>query len=110
MDDFGFGFSKSSKMVVWRTSHRAEGIIHLASSVSFMLAACCCISLLLTSMSPLVLARDAAQRAVANALAAYFIVSGFSWLFGALPVPMAGYGLSFTAGWMIGAVALLMRS
>nr|WP_314543613.1 hypothetical protein [uncultured Massilia sp.] len=86
-----------------------EGILDLAASVSPMLALACGLCLLLTCLSPLALARDVDRRPVAAALAAYFVVSGFAWLFGAFPVPLAGYGLSFILGWMVGATALLMK-
>jgi hypothetical protein len=86
-----------------------EGILHLAAGVSPVLALGCGLCLLLACLSPLVLLRDADRRPVAAALAAYFLVSGFAWLFGAFPVPLAGYGLSFILGWMAGATALLMQ-
>lgn len=86
-----------------------EGILHLAASVSPMLALGCGLSLLLACLSPLALAGDVDRRPAAAALAAYFVVSGFAWLFGAFPVPLAGYGLSFIVGWMVGATALVMK-
>lgn len=86
-----------------------EGILHLAASVSPMLALGCGLSLLLACLSPLMFAGDVDRRPVAAALAVYFVVSGFAWLFGAFPVPLAGYGLSFVLGWMVGATALVMK-
>lgn len=86
-----------------------EGILHLAASVSPMLALGCGLSLLLACLSPLALAGDVDRRPAAAALGAYFLVSGFAWLLGAFPVPLAGYGLSFVLGWMVGATALVMK-
>ncbi|MYM67021.1 hypothetical protein GTP45_09290 [Pseudoduganella sp. FT55W] len=86
-----------------------EGIFHLAAEVSPMLAFCGGLCLLLTALSPLALANDLNRRPVAAGLTAYFLVSGFAWLFGAFPVPLAGYGISFILGWLIGATALLMK-
>lgn len=86
-----------------------EGILHLAAEVSPMLALCSAICLLLTALSPLILASDVNKRPAAAGLAAYFLVSGFAWLYGAFPVPLAGYGISFILGWLIGATALLME-
>lgn len=85
-----------------------EGIFQLAGEVSLLLAAGGGICLLLTALSPLLLASDVNRRPAALGLAAYFLVSGFAWLYGAFPVPLAGYGISFILGWLIGATALLM--
>lgn len=85
-----------------------EGILQLAGEVSPLLAFCGGMCLLLTALSPLLLASDVERRPAALGLAAYFLVSGFAWLFGAFPVPLAGYGISFVLGWLIGATALLM--
>ncbi|MYM73822.1 hypothetical protein GTP56_16650 [Duganella sp. FT134W] len=86
-----------------------EGIFHLAAEVSPILAFCGGACLLLTSLSPLVLANDVNKRPAAAGLAAYFLVSGFAYLYGAFPVPLAGYGISFILGWLIGATALVMK-
>ncbi len=86
-----------------------EGIFHLAAEVSPILALCGGLCLLLTSLSPLVLADDMSKRPAAAGLAAYFLVSGFAWMYGAFPVPLAGYGISFILGWLIGATALVMK-
>jgi hypothetical protein len=87
-----------------------EGILHLAWTVSPPLALAGGICLLLTALSPLIVATDAQKRPAAVALAAYFVVSSAAWLFGAFPVPLAGYGLSFMLGWGFGAAALLAYS
>jgi len=86
-----------------------EKILDLAWSVSPALALFCGVSLLLTSLSPLILAGDTERRPGAVALSAYFVVSGVAWLFGFFPVPLAGYGLGFVLGWMFGAAALVAR-
>lgn len=85
-----------------------EGILHLAWAVSPPLAVAAGACLLLTALSPLLLAGDAGRRPAAVALAVYFAVSGAAWLFGAFPVPLAGYGLSFVIGWGIGGAGLLI--
>jgi len=86
-----------------------EGIFHLAAEVSPILAFCGGICLLLTALSPLALTNDVNKRPAAIGLAAYFLVSGFACLYGAFPVPLAGYGISFILGWLIGATFLVMR-
>ncbi|MEV4779957.1 hypothetical protein [Burkholderia sp. LMU1-1-1.1] len=86
-----------------------EGIFHLAAEVSPMLPFFGGTCLLLTSLSPLAFANDVDKRPAAAGLAAYFLVSGFAWLYGAFPVPLAGYGISFILGWLIGATALVMK-
>ncbi|NYE61197.1 hypothetical protein FHW58_002349 [Duganella sp. 1224] len=86
-----------------------EGIFQLAADVSPLLALGGGLCLLLTSLSPLAVANDVNQRPAAVALSAYFLVSGFAWLYGAFPVPLAGYGISFILGWLIGATTLLIQ-
>lgn len=86
-----------------------EGVFHLAAEVSPILALCGWACLLLTSLSPLVLANDVNKRPAAVGLAAYFLVCGFACLYGAFPVPLAGYGISFILGWLVGATALVMK-
>jgi hypothetical protein len=44
------------------------------------------------------------------ALAAYLAVTAAAFLFGAYPVPLAGYGLSFVIGWWLGIAVLSGRS
>lgn len=85
-----------------------EGILALAWQVSPLLAVAGGVCLLLTALSPLLLASDAGRRPAAVALTAYFLVSGAAWLAGAFPVPLAGHGLSFVIGWGIGSAALLV--
>lgn len=85
-----------------------EGIFQLAWTVSPLFAVAAGASLLLTALSPLVLAADAGRRPQAVALSTYFLVSSLAWCWGAFPVPLLGYGISYVIGWSIGGAALLM--
>jgi hypothetical protein len=82
-----------------------EGIVFLAWSQSPALAIALAMALTATALSPL-LAWRTPQRWPAVALAAYFTTTAAAFLFGAYPVPLAGYGLSFVLGWWLAAGVL----
>lgn len=84
-----------------------EGIFTLAASQSFILAIAMAISLAAAVFSPLAI-RSAGrpERFARLALAAYFAATALAPMFGAYPVPLAGYGLSFVVGWWLGVAAL----
>jgi len=86
-----------------------EGIFGLAFGQSQVLGIGMAASLALTCLSPLLLRRSADLRWKAVALAAYFSVTALAPLLGAYPVPLAGYGLSFVVGWVLGYAALATR-
>lgn len=86
-----------------------EGIFTLAAGQSQVLGIALPIALGLACLSPLLLLRSAELRWKALALAAYFVATALAPLFGAYPVPLGGYGLSFVAGWVLGFAALATR-
>ncbi|WP_298328111.1 hypothetical protein [Asticcacaulis sp.] len=87
-----------------------EGVMHLAAAQSPLLAAGLMAALTLTALSPLWLWPDESQRPQAVALSLYFALSAVAWLYGAYPVPLAGYGLSFVLGWWLGVAGLFAKS
>lgn len=86
-----------------------EGIFWLAWSQSPLLAIAMGAALAASALSPLLLWQDRETRWAAAALASYSGLSALAFIFGAYPVPLAGYGLSFVVGWMIGVSVLLGR-
>lgn len=87
-----------------------EGVIHMAAAQSPLLAAALMAALALTALSPLWLWPNESRRPQALALSLYFALSAVAWLYGAYPVPLAGYGLSFVLGWWLGLAGLFARS
>lgn len=87
-----------------------EGVIHMAAAQSPLLAAALMAALALTALSPLWLWPDESRRPEAFALSLYFALSAGAWLYGAYPVPLAGYGLSFVLGWWLGVAGLFAKS
>lgn len=83
-----------------------EGIFLLAWDQSPMLSVAMAIALAAAALSPLLLWPIATLRWKAAALSAYLAISALACLFGAYPVPLAGYGLSFVIGWWLGIAAL----
>lgn len=87
-----------------------EGIFTLAWSQSPPLAIAMGASLALAALSPLIVwSADPPGLAAPLALAIYLCATGAAFLFGAYPVPLAGYGLSFVIGWWLGIAALCVR-
>lgn len=84
-----------------------ESIFGLGWSQSPGLAIVMGASLGIAALSPL-LVRPAlpARTGIPLALAAYLSATALAPLFGAYPVPLAGYGLSFVIGWWLGFAAL----
>lgn len=84
-----------------------EGIFGLAWAQSPLLGLAMGLSLAVAAISPLCiwLARPSGMIGPL-ALTAYFIPTALAPLFGAYPVPFAGYGVSFVAGWVLGAASL----
>ncbi|ADU12463.1 hypothetical protein [Asticcacaulis excentricus] len=87
-----------------------EGAIHMAAAQSPLLTAALSGALALTALSPLWLWPDESRRPQAIALSLYFALSAVAWLYGAYPVPLAGYGLGFVLGWWLGVAGLFARS
>jgi hypothetical protein len=86
-----------------------EGIFSLAFEQSQVLGIGMAVSLALACLSPLLLWGSSDLRWKGVALAGYFAVTALAPLLGAYPVPLAGYGLSFVAGWVLGFAALATR-
>lgn len=84
-----------------------EGMAALGWSISPLLGVLMTAALALCALSPLWLITQASQRTAALSLSAYFLLSGFAWLYGAYPMPLAGYGVSFVIGWWLGVAPLL---
>lgn len=84
-----------------------EGILAMAWTQSPLLGLAMGISLGVAALSPLShsLARPS-DMTTPLALAAYFVATAVAPLFGAYPVPLAGYGVSFVVGWVLGAAAI----
>lgn len=82
-----------------------EGIVGLGWELSPVLAIAMVASLAAASLSPLLvwLAHPLGITTPA-ALAAYFAATALAPAFGAYPVPLAGYGLSFVIGWWLGMI------
>lgn len=83
-----------------------EGILFLAWDQSPLLSIAMAAGLGSTALSPLLLWPVADLRWKALALAGYFAATALACLFGAYPVPLAGYGLSFVVAWWLGIAAL----
>lgn len=86
-----------------------EGILQLAFDQSQVLGIAMAAALGVSVLSPLLLVRSADLRWKALALSGYFAATSLAPLFGAYPVPLAGYGLSFVVGWVLGFAALATR-
>ena len=86
-----------------------EGILLLAFSQSQVLGIAMAAGLGLAAVSPILRLRSPDVRWQALALSAYFGATSLAPLFGAYPVPLAGYGLSFVIGWVLGFAALATR-
>ena len=87
-----------------------EGIFTLAWSESPVLALGMGASLAVAALSPLIVWSSHPLGLIAPlGLAIYFATTGAAFLFGAYPVPLAGYGLSFVIGWWLGIAALCVR-
>ncbi len=85
-----------------------EGIVFMAFTETPLIATGMVVSLALAALSPLLLWPIPAARPAALALTLYFGATSLAFLFGAYPVPLAGYGLSFVAGWWLGFAALVI--
>ncbi|MFT3723934.1 MAG: hypothetical protein QM773_10135 [Hyphomonadaceae bacterium] len=86
-----------------------EGIFALAWSLSPVLAIAMGVSLGAAALSPLLILLSHRSGVLTPlALAAYFVATALAPFFGAYPVPLAGYGLSFVLGWWLG-LALLAK-
>jgi hypothetical protein len=84
-----------------------EGIVAMAWSQSPLLALAMGLSLAVAAISPLAIWRARPSGVITPlALTAYFVPTALAPLFGAYPVPIAGYGVSFVVGWILGAAAL----
>lgn len=84
-----------------------EGIFGLAWSQSPGLAVIMGVSLAAAALSPLIVWAAHPMGLIAPlALAVYLAATAAAFLFGAYPVPVAGYGLSFIIGWWLGISAL----
>jgi len=85
-----------------------EGVFGLAFSQSPVFGYGLAVSLALAVLSPLLLWHPPELRWKGVALAGYFAATALAPLFGAYPVPLAGYGVSFVGGWALGFAALAM--
>lgn len=83
-----------------------EGIFAMGWSQSPVIAVAMGTGLATTALSPLLLSRSGRLSWAGLALAAYFSVTSLAVLVGAYPVPLAGYGLSFVFGWVLGFAVL----
>jgi hypothetical protein len=84
-----------------------EGIFALAWSQSPAIAVAMGFSLAAAALAPLVVwLSHPPGMAAPLALALYLAATALAPLFGAYPVPLAGYGLSFVIGWWLGIAAL----
>jgi hypothetical protein len=86
-----------------------EGILLLAFDQSQVLGVAMAAGLGMAVVSPILLLRSTDLRWRALALSCYFGATAIAPLFGAYPVPLAGYGLSFVVGWVLGFAALAIR-
>ncbi len=87
-----------------------EGIFQLAWSQSPLLAIAMRTALAAAVISPLLVWRAGRVHWAALALSAYFAATAFAPALGAYPVPLAGYGMSFVIGWLLGFLALASPS
>jgi hypothetical protein len=83
-----------------------EGILLLAFNQSPALGITMAAAQGLAVVSPMLLLRSGDLRWKALALSGYFGATSLAPLLGAYPVPLAGYGLSFVIGWVLGFAAL----
>lgn len=87
-----------------------EGIIALAYTQSPGLAFLLAISLTAAMLSPLIVwCAHPLGLTAPLALSAYFSAIALAPMFGAYPVPLAGYGLSFVIGGWLGIAAITVR-
>jgi hypothetical protein len=87
-----------------------EGIFALASSESPAIALAMAASLAAAALIPLIIwLAHPLGMVTPFALSAYLVATGLAPFFGAYPVPLAGYGLSFVIGWWLGIAALCVR-
>lgn len=86
-----------------------EGIFGLAFSQSQVLGFGLAIAVAIAALSPLLVWGSPDLRWKGVALAGYFSATALAPLFGAYPVPLGGYGLSFVVGWVLGFAALATR-
>jgi len=86
-----------------------EGVFGLAFEQSQVFGYGLAAALALAVLSPLLLWLSPELRWKAVALAGYFAATALAPLFGAYPVPLGGYGLSFVVGWVLGFAALATR-
>jgi hypothetical protein len=82
-----------------------EGIFALAWKLSPILAVAMGLALAAATLSPMLALK---VNPGAPALAVYFALAAIMPVFGAYPVPLAGYGLSFVIGWWLGIASLNM--
>ena len=86
-----------------------EGVLLLAFNQSPALGITMAAAQGLAVVSPMLLLRSGDLRWKALALSGYFGATSLAPLLGAYPVPLAGYGLSFVIGWVLGFAALATR-
>jgi hypothetical protein len=86
-----------------------EGIFGLALDQSQVLGIGLPVALGVAALSPLLVWGSPDLRWKGVALAGYFSITALAPLFGAYPVPLGGYGLSFVVGWVLGFAALATR-
>lgn len=86
-----------------------EGVFSLAFGQSQVFGYGLAVSLGIAVLSPLLLWLTPELRWKGLALAGYFAATALAPLFGAYPVPLGGYGLSFVVGWVLGFAALATR-
>jgi hypothetical protein len=81
-----------------------EQIFSLALAVSPTLAAAAALALASVSLAPLAISSAAgnAERNAALALTGYFVSAAICPAFGAFPVPLVGFGMSFAVGHWLG--------
>lgn len=87
-----------------------EGIAGMAWGQSPVLAVLMVAAVVLAALSPLLIWTKGRRDNTALALALYALVSLGACAFGAYPVPLAGYGLSYVIGWWLGIGALLAKA
>ena len=106
---FGFASLMALSLGAVVMAH-VEGIFGLAWSQSPGLAIIMGVSLAVAALSPLIIWAAHPMGLIAPlALAVYLAATAAAFLFGAYPVPVAGYGLSFVIGWWLGISALCVR-
>jgi hypothetical protein len=84
-----------------------EGIFALAWSQSPVIAIAMGVGLVAATLIPLIIwLAHPLGMVTPLALSAYLFATALAPFFGAYPVPLAGYGLSFVVGWWLGIAAL----